>query len=73
MAWTKEDDKVAVKQGWALFEAHGKWEIERIDEKDIFQNDIEAFGYVKGRASMGCKVAKKALRMDGKSIMKQKV
>lgn len=66
--WTKEDSKAAQSEGWDLFEASVEGNIvlliERCDEKDTFEDDVEAIEFVKQQAVAGNSLAAKALRLD---------
>lgn len=53
------------KEGWDLFFSEGSdngdYQIQRIDEMNIFENDIQAIKFVYKRALEGSKRHKKAL------------
>lgn len=75
MAWTKQDQKRAQRQGWMLASASflgaDRITIQRVDdprsaglryEAPRFIDDRQAEAYVRGRSDAGCALAKKALR-----------
>jgi hypothetical protein len=61
-AFTKRYSARASRQGWGIFhsDTYG-FEIERDDQRGRFASDDQALGFVMGRASMGCPMAKAAL------------
>ena len=64
--WTATDSRMAVKQGWDLFDCGERFEIERIDSPDdrdesIFESDDDAVAFVINEALKGNKRAIKAL------------
>ncbi len=61
--WTKQDSLGAIVQGWdiVLVENYGFREIERIDEDEIFENDLDALIFVTREAQQGNMAARKAL------------
>jgi hypothetical protein len=56
--WTDADDKRAVSEGWSLFNLPDqrrpdrKPDIERIDDMDTFQTDMEAWVHIWKRANV---------------------
>lgn len=64
--WTADDSAIAESEGWNLFAADGHFfEIERIDEKDVFADDREATRFVFEKAAKGSILHLKALCLDG--------
>ena len=63
MNWDDKRQRRAMTQGWGLYAAEHGLEIQRNDEKALFASDEEAVGFVKGRASMGCPMARLGLRI----------
>jgi len=67
--WSETDRKACMAQGWLLVCLNGDPDnlvIQKYDEtedKYWFETDAEAYEYVRGRADMGCKLAKKAFRL----------
>ena len=64
--WTDADSHLAIKQGWSVCSSWGagdgrKFEIARIDEKNLFKDDAAAWHYVIGLVKLGDPLAKKAL------------
>ena len=61
--WTRKDDEKATLQGWDVFydESRGVFEIERIDEMEVFSDDDCALMFVVNKATQGDKLAQKAL------------
>ena len=59
--WDGRCQRQALAQGWGLFSTERGLDIQRYDEKEMFFSDEEAAGFVKGRASMGCPLARLAL------------
>jgi len=65
--WTSEDSELATSEGWDVFEcAHcsGLWQIQKIDEAYIFDNDIDVWEFI-------CKIDNE-LHRKALSFIKQK-
>lgn len=63
--WTDEDRRVANAEGWDVFDsygsANGPWQIQRLDEEAILDNDTDAWELVKAKADAGSLVHCNAL------------
>jgi hypothetical protein len=59
--WTVGDANKADAEGWSLFDAGGRFEIERDDETEIFDSDEAAVAHVERRAAEGSTLHAKAL------------
>jgi hypothetical protein len=60
MSFSDQEDMLAQSEGWALFDADGKIELQRIDELGIFSKDEDAHEYVKVGAVSGSSLHLKA-------------
>lgn len=64
-----ELDKISKSEGWAIFNADGVMQIQRIDDPEdgmILSGDGEAYSYVSGRALEGSVPHALALYLDGR-------
>ena len=60
-----DDDEIATSEGWGVFDSAGSdggpWQIQRIDELEMFPSDDEAWVHVWTRAAEGSPVHRRAL------------
>jgi hypothetical protein len=61
--WIRKHGAHAVKQGWAVFEVGGAFEIQRDDAAGIFETDEAAVDFVGAAALRGEPAALAALRL----------
>jgi hypothetical protein len=51
------DDTQAMTEGWSIFDcgdsANGRWQLQRVDEDKVFQNDEAAWKFVAEKALAG--------------------
>ncbi|EKQ70321.1 hypothetical protein OsccyDRAFT_0602 [Leptolyngbyaceae cyanobacterium JSC-12] len=59
--WTKEDSIQAVTEGWDVFHNGFVYQIQRLDEAEIFDEDFRAIKFVCRKAEAGSELHKKAL------------
>lgn len=64
---TNEEDQTAQSEGWALFDAGGEVQLQKIDELEIFNEDEDAHAFVKQLADAGS-----SLHCRVKSILKER-
>jgi hypothetical protein len=69
--WTRDDTWAADSEGWNIYDAGGRLEIERNDVNDDenapwFPTDDDALTYVSSRASEGSEMHLRALQIDQK-------
>ena len=63
--YDEKHDLMAQQTGWALFErSDSRIAIQRIDDDSTFDNDDEAYHFVRGLAVMGNETAQFALELD---------
>jgi hypothetical protein len=62
--WTADDDAKAAVEGWNVFDAEGRMEIQRIDELEMFESDAQAIDFIRERAVSGSELHQKALYID---------
>lgn len=60
------DNKLAKTEGWSIFECfgsdHGKWQLQKYDEAEVFASDPEAWAHVVDRADAGSIYHKQAIQ-----------
>lgn len=59
------DADEALKEGWAMFDVDGRWQLQRDDEMARFASDAEAILYVASCATAGSKLHLEAINMIG--------
>jgi hypothetical protein len=50
-------------EGWGVFNAEGKLELQRLDEAKVFVDDEQAWGHVAAKAHCGSSPHKKVLQL----------
>lgn len=60
--WHDKDQLDAHEEGWGLFNADGRTEIQRIDETALLESDEDARALVLGMAQRGFRLHRKAIR-----------
>jgi hypothetical protein len=63
---TNEEDQTAQSEGWALFDAEGEVQLQKVDELGVFPKDEVAHAFVKELADKGSQ-----LHCKVKSILKE--
>lgn len=61
LPWGDKERLAASEEGWNLFDANGRLEVERDDEKGLFADDEEAKAHVLSMAERGFSPAINAL------------
>ncbi|MDP2566478.1 hypothetical protein [Pseudoalteromonas marina] len=75
---TNEEDQTAQSEGWALFDAGGEVQLQKIDELEVFSKDEDAHAFVKQLADAGSllhyeQLPLNAARFEGVSKRKPKL
>lgn len=61
MTWTHGDNILAMREGWAIFDASGEDQLQRIDEGAAFASDEGAWLHVWWRAAQASELHSRAL------------
>ena len=62
--WTQTDSMLATMEGWDVFHVNSdQYEIQRIDELDVFHEDSTAVFFVYDKALTGSELHRKALQV----------
>lgn len=75
LEWTSDDKISAHARGWDLFESERytgtgpdgvhnyvpELQLQKLDERDVFDDDAKAWAHVRARAAEGCPLSSKAL------------
>lgn len=62
------DAAKAQAEGWAMFEAEGRYQLQRDDEANVFESDADAIIHVAVCAKAGSKLHLEALHMIGRLV-----
>lgn len=62
------DNTQAMKEGWALFEVDGRYQLQRDDEADVFASDADAHIHVALQAHNGSAYHREAMERIGTRV-----